>query len=74
MPFFKMRKTGRETDLGEKIGKRDCTYSIILGLRNLKLVGKFSWQCVRGRQVLRTGASGMGFRSNFKLWKSHHSE
>lgn len=54
--FFNMRKIGREIDLGKDLEKRDCTYSMILGLISLKPVGEFSWQCVRGRHVLRTGA------------------
>lgn len=32
MLFFKVRKTGREIDLGEDLEKRDCRYNIILGL------------------------------------------
>lgn len=51
MLFFKMRKTGREIDLGEDLEKRHCTYNIILGLLSLTSVREFSWKCVRGRQV-----------------------
>ena len=43
-------------NLGEETGKRDCTYSTILGLKSLKSVGQFSWKCVRCRRAFRIGA------------------